>query len=74
MKTILITGCNGLLGQKLVYALLKRTDVKVVATSVGANRLIKTDGYTYEPLDITKKAEVENTYLLNWQDLQMIEN
>lgn len=59
MKKILITGSNGLLGQKLVYALIKRKDIQVIATSVGPNRLINQDGYIYEPLDITNKAEVE---------------
>ncbi len=62
MKKILITGSNGLLGQKLVYALLKRTDVHVIATSVGANRLMNREGYIYESLDITKKEEVETVY------------
>ncbi|MGZ4053720.1 MAG: SDR family oxidoreductase [Bacteroidia bacterium] len=59
MKKILITGSNGLLGQKLVYALIKRKDVQVIATSVGANRLINKEGYIYESLDITNKSEVE---------------
>ena len=59
MKKILITGSNGLLGQKLVYALIKRKDIQVIATSVGPNRLIKQEGYIYEPLDITNKSEVE---------------
>ena len=59
MKKILITGSNGLLGQKLVYALIKRMDIQVIATSVGPNRLIKQEGYIYEPLDITNKSEVE---------------
>ena len=62
MKKILITGSNGLLGQKLVYALLKRKDVQVIATSSGANRLITKEGYTYESLDITKKSEVESVF------------
>ena len=62
MKKILITGSNGLLGQKLVYALLKRKDVLVIATSSGDNRLIHKDGYTYESLDITKKSAVENIF------------
>lgn len=60
MKTILVTGSNGLLGQKLVYNLINRKDVKLVATSIGENRLIKKEGYIYEPLDITNTAEVEN--------------
>jgi dTDP-4-dehydrorhamnose reductase len=59
MKKILITGSNGLLGQKIVQALLKRKDVHVIATSLGENRMIKKDGYTYEVLDITKKSDVE---------------
>lgn len=59
MKKILITGSNGLLGQKLVLALLKRKDVSLIATSTGFNRISVTEGYVYEPLDITKKEEVE---------------
>ena len=62
MKKILITGSNGLLGQKLVYNLIKRKDVQVIATSLGANRLVTKNGYTYESLDITNKTEVENTF------------
>jgi dTDP-4-dehydrorhamnose reductase len=58
MKKILITGSNGLLGQKLVYALRTRKDVQLIATSVGPNRLIQKDGYTYASLDITNRAEV----------------
>lgn len=62
MKKILITGSNGLLGQKLVYALLKRKDVQVIATSLGENRLLNKEGYIYESLDITKKSEVETVF------------
>lgn len=69
MKKILITGSNGLLGQKLVYALLKRKDVQVIASSVGANRMTKTDGYIYEPLDITKKSEVETVFKKHQPDV-----
>jgi dTDP-4-dehydrorhamnose reductase len=60
MKKILITGSNGLLGQKLVYALSNKSDVEVIATSVGENRLVKRDGYVYESMDITKREEVFN--------------
>jgi dTDP-4-dehydrorhamnose reductase len=59
MRKILITGSNGLLGQKLVYALLKRKDVLVIAASSGENRLLQKEGYTYESLDITQKGAVE---------------
>lgn len=57
-KTILITGSNGLLGQKLVYALVKRGGWNIIATSVGENRLLHKDGYTYESLDITDRDAV----------------
>lgn len=63
MKKILITGSNGLLGQKLVNALLKRKDVQVIATSSGNNRMLLQEGYVYESLDITKKEEIENVLL-----------
>jgi dTDP-4-dehydrorhamnose reductase len=69
MKKILITGSNGLLGQKLVYALLKRKDVQVIATSSGENRIVKKDGYIYESLDITKKEEVAKIFLKHHPDV-----
>lgn len=62
MKTILITGSNGLLGQKLVYALAKCDDVNVIATSIGASRLINKAGYVYESLDIREKEKVETFF------------
>jgi dTDP-4-dehydrorhamnose reductase len=62
MQSILITGSNGLLGQKLVHALLSRKDIRVIATSVGENRMIMKDGYVYEPLDITNKSEVNAVF------------
>lgn len=59
LKKILITGSNGLLGQKLVYALLKRKDISLVATSKSENRLREKSGYLYESLDITDKEQVK---------------
>ena len=69
MRKYLITGSNGLLGQKLVYELLKRSDIEVVATSVGENRLINKSGYVYESLDITDKKQVENIFLKHQPDV-----
>ena len=69
MKKYLITGSNGLLGQKLVYELLKRSDIEVVATSVGENRLINKSGYVYESLDIIDKKQVENIFLKHQPDV-----
>lgn len=59
MKTILVTGSNGLLGQKIIYSLRGRNDVACIATSIGANRLLAKDGYIYESLDVTDKNQVE---------------
>lgn len=58
MKKILITGSNGLLGQKIVKALVKRSNVETIATSSGENRMIDKNGYIYESLDITNKQEI----------------
>ena len=63
MKKILITGTNGLLGQKLVYALRDRKDYQVIATARGENRLLEKAGYLYETLDITSAHEVEQVFL-----------
>lgn len=58
MKTILVTGSNGLLGQKIIYALRNRSDVKCISTSKGANRMKERSGYIYESLDITDRTQV----------------
>lgn len=58
MKTILITGSNGLLGQKLVELLLQQPTIKVIATARGENRLPFKEGYDYYPMDITNREEV----------------
>jgi len=66
MKTILITGSNGLLGQKLIYALLERNRNgaawNIVATARGENRLKEKNGYRYEPMDITNQGEIETVF------------
>lgn len=60
IKKILITGSNGLLGQKLVYKLAGQKGLRVIATSKGDNRLVNHEGYEYFPLDITNEDEVRN--------------
>jgi dTDP-4-dehydrorhamnose reductase len=57
-QRILITGANGLLGQKLVGLLANQPDVDLIATARGANRLPTSDGYTYLPMDITDRQQV----------------
>lgn len=60
MKKILITGSNGLLGQKLVYKLVSHPEFKLIATARGENRLVKKEGYIYETLDITNEEQTKN--------------
>ncbi len=55
---ILITGSNGLLGQKLVKLITEETNHELIATARGKNRLPKESGYLFEPLDITNEQEV----------------
>lgn len=62
IKKVLITGSNGLLGQKLVYRLKNKNDIKLIATSKGENRILDKLGYIYHPLDITNKQEVEKVF------------
>ena len=56
-KKILITGSNGLLGQKLVELISGKKGFELVATSRGANRLPK-GGYSFRTMDITNSKEV----------------
>lgn len=58
MKKILITGSNGLLGQKLVELLTQTPHYQVVATARGENRLPFLDGYSYHSMDITSREQV----------------
>lgn len=57
-KRILITGSNGLLGQKLVALLSQNPQVACIATSRGKNRLSQREGYRYYSLDISQAEEV----------------
>lgn len=59
---ILITGSNGLLGQKLVYKLRNRAGVTCIATARGENRLVQQEGYLYEALDITDQEQVRAVF------------
>lgn len=56
---ILITGSNGLLGQKLVQLITREGKHELIATARGENRLPFEKGYIFESLDITKEAEIE---------------
>lgn len=60
MKKILITGSNGLLGQKLVKLFLTKNDYQIFAIARGENRLKNKSGYTYYSIDITKHDKLTN--------------
>src|SRR3954471_490994 len=62
MQKILITGSNGLLGQKLLYKLKNKSGVELIATARGENRLVDKAGYVYEPLDITDRGNVNAVF------------
>ena len=55
---ILITGSNGLLGQKLLHKLRDDSSIELIATSKGENRVSKKGGYSYFNLDITNSTAV----------------
>ena len=57
---ILITGSNGLLGQKIVHQ-LKKENISYLATSKGENRISSVD-VEFLSLDITNKDEIEKVF------------
>lgn len=58
-KKILITGSNGLLGQKLVGLLVTKPSIETIATAKGGNRLPFQNGYVYAEMDIIDPESVE---------------
>ncbi|HCN83742.1 MAG TPA: NAD(P)-dependent oxidoreductase [Sphingobacteriaceae bacterium] len=58
MKKILVTGSNGLLGQKITEHVVRTKDVHLIATSKGANRNPVKKGYVYKEMDITDEAQM----------------
>lgn len=58
MKKVLITGANGLLGQKLVALFGQYPAWQLTATARGENRLPSTNGYSYRSMDITDPKQV----------------
>jgi dTDP-4-dehydrorhamnose reductase len=59
MMRILITGSNGLLGQKLIAALRGDSEVELLATSRGEDRTAVPLGQCYRAMDITRKEDVD---------------
>lgn len=56
---ILITGANGLLGQKLVKLILDKGQDELIVTARGSNRLpYPESNYTFDQMDITNESQV----------------
>lgn len=53
MQTVIVTGSNGLLGQKLLDKLRDRRAVRLIACARGKDRYPNSSGYTYESVDLT---------------------
>lgn len=68
MKRVLVTGANGLLGQKLVYKLRNMPDIYCVATAKGSNRLAEQEGYDYFDADITDHMRMREVIKLSKPD------
>ena len=58
MMKILITGANGLLGQKIIYGYKNESGVRLIATGRGPCRILDQEGFDYEEMDITDKKSV----------------
>ncbi len=58
MKNVIITGSNGLLGQKLVKLLRSKKDYKIFALSRGEDRMIDQTNYSYFNIDLTHKEKL----------------
>ncbi len=58
---ILITGSNGLLGQKLV-SLLSQEGIPFLASAKGDNRIQSIQNFEFKSLDITNELEVMNVF------------
>ncbi|MCH6236759.1 SDR family oxidoreductase [Cognataquiflexum rubidum] len=63
-KTVLVTGANGLLGQKLIGFLRNDAGVDLIGTGKGASRLPETwnRSYTWQELDITDRVQVMEVF------------
>ena len=66
---VLITGSNGLLGQKLLHKLRVDEEINLVAISRGKNRVSEKNGYTYFDLDITDNDEVQRVIVEQMPDV-----
>ena len=69
MKRILVTGSNGLLGQKLTDLCLSDPEVVLIATSKGINRHPLKKSYIYEDMDILDANQIESVVIKHKPDV-----
>lgn len=68
MKKVLLTGSNGLLGQKLIELYLQDKTIDLIATARGENRYPIKKGYTYVSMDVTDVRNVKDTIAMHQPD------
>lgn len=61
-KKILITGSNGLLGQKIIEQLIDQEEFSWIATSNGKNRMSQIPEGKYQSLDITNEGQIKRVF------------
>lgn len=59
MNTVLVTGSNGLLGQKITEQIIADNSVNLIATNRGANKYPVKEGYVYETMDILDEVQIK---------------
>ncbi len=64
MKKILLTGSNGLLGQKIVHLICSKyaDRYELLATSKGENRISRKEGYRFLSMDISNPKDVAKVF------------
>jgi len=60
MIKILLTGSNGLLGQKIISLIRQSKRAELIATSKGPNRYPFSDGYSYAEMDISDENQIQH--------------
>ena len=62
LKKVIVTGSNGLLGQKILYILKDNPEIELLATGIGENRTTDKSGYQYLSADIGNAEEVAEMF------------
>ena len=60
---MVVTGSNGLLGQKMIKLLLRKDGVEIHAFSRGVNRIDQKEGYTYYSIDLSDRSVLQSLLL-----------